>query len=69
MIGNREKGVRGRERKLGRGAVIHLKGGDKTERLVSDAVISETDPLRETRPVEIVGGGQKTHGAIPESPP
>ncbi len=49
--------------------MVHFERGDETERLVRDTVVGEANPLSKVRPAEIVRGGQKTHGAIPESPP
>ena len=69
MIEDLKSRVRGGERQFGRGAVIHFKWRNQTDRFVGNAIVCETNALSEARPVEIIVRRQKSHGAIPKSPP
>ena len=69
MIEDLKSRVRGGEGQFGRGAVIHFKRRDETERFVSNTVVSEGNSLSKARPVEVISRRQKSHGAIPKSPP
>jgi len=69
LVGNLESRVRRGKGQFGRGAVVHFERGNQADRFVADAVVSERDALSEARPVEVIGRRQKSHGAIPETPP